>query len=206
MQAATTLLIDSGDLASLASIALEAEPAKLILWHPTAEGALAQRLERIVAEHAEAFGAAELVVAPGFQPQPSDRNLASLHETQLLIAAAIAARRCGCRRIVWPRHTGPDPEALGAAVERAELVTALAELEAALAGPVIDLPVVDLEDWRLADLAEDAGVPLRLFWPCGRGAAEPCGSCAGCRRWAEAMSLAKVPWPWKSAAVSVGPR
>jgi 7-cyano-7-deazaguanine synthase in queuosine biosynthesis len=85
------------------------------------------------------------------------------------------------------------------AVERASLVSALAEVGGgypAGAEPVIDLPLVDLTDAQLVDLAEDTGAPMHAFWPCAGAGGVPCETCAGCRRWRAAFAEAGVAWPW----------
>ena len=58
-------------------------------------------------------------------------------EALMLVRAAIAARRWGCRRIVWPVQVGPDDAAVAGAVDRATAVCDLADVSPppAMAGP-----------------------------------------------------------------------
>ena len=73
------------------------------------------------------------------------------------------------------------------------------EFEASARRLVIDLPLVDLTDERLVDLADDGGAPMRAFQPCsasGGSTATPCEQCDGCRRWHAAFDAAGVAWPW----------
>jgi 7-cyano-7-deazaguanine synthase in queuosine biosynthesis len=130
-------------------------------------------------------------------------QLEGLAQAGLLLQAAAAARRLACPRIIWPHQVGPDPEAVGPAVERASLVSALAEVGGSQGTElVIDLPLVDLTEAQLADLAEDGGAPMHGFWPCAAGGDVPCGTCTGCRRWRQAFSEAGVAWPWVAVTAS----
>jgi 7-cyano-7-deazaguanine synthase in queuosine biosynthesis len=99
-------------------------------------------------------------------------------------------------------HVGPDPDRVGTVVEIAASVTEIAELEAGaeLGSITIDLPVMDLDDRQIIDLAQDGGAPSDAFWPCERGAETPCGTCDECRRWRSAFEATRVLWPWAAVA------
>ncbi len=206
MAVPSALFIDRGDLPSLAGLAVEARPHLVGLLHPREVDAAGRRREAIVARHEAAFGtgpALMLEPVPGLPAGPAD----PVAEACLLLRAVAAAARVGCRRIVWPRQVGPDAEAVGEAVERARLVEDLIRRSASgFESPSIDLPVVDLADSQLADLADDTGAPLSAFWPCDDGGASPCGRCAGCRRWRAAFDDAGATWPWEAAPPALTPR
>jgi hypothetical protein len=209
------LLIDRGDLPSLVAVTVESRPQHLVLYHALESDPGAGRRRAAVEEHGEVLGVRQVVVEPlpaldagggGGDGTGVAGQLEGLAQAGLLLQAAAAARRLACPRIIWPHQVGPDPEAVGPAVERASLVAALAEIGGGQpAGPelVIDLPLVDLTDAQLADLAEDGGAVMHGFWPCAAGGDAPCGVCAGCRRWRSAFAEAGVSWPW--AAVGTSP-
>ena len=202
------LLIDRGDLPSLVAVTVESRPQHLVLYHAVESDPAAGRRRAAVEEHGEVFGVRQVVV----EPLPAldtggggAGQLEGLAQAGLLLQAAAAARRLACPRIVWPHQVGPDAEAVGLAVERASLVSALAEIDGgqpARQELVIDLPLVDLTDAQLADLAEDEGAPMHAFWPCSGAGDLPCGACPGCRRWRAAFAEAGVAWPWMPVAAS----
>ncbi|MHC4709749.1 MAG: 7-cyano-7-deazaguanine synthase [Planctomycetota bacterium] len=208
------LLIDRGDLPSLVAVTMESRPQHLVLYHAVELDPAAKRRRAAVEEHGVVLGVRQVVVEPlppletgGGGPGAAGAadQLEGLAQAGLLLQAAAAARRLACPRIIWPHQVGPDPEAVGPAVERASLVAALAEIgggQPAGAELVIDLPLVDLTDAQLADLAEDGGAPMHGFWPCAAGGDVPCGACAGCRRWRSAFTEAGVPWPWAAVGTS----
>jgi hypothetical protein len=198
------LLIDRGDLPSLVAVTVESRPQRLVLFHAQGSGPAADRRRAAAEEHGAVFGVRQVVVEP-LPPVDAGGGQEGLAEAWLLLGAAAAARRHACSRLIWPHQVGPDPEAVGLAVERASLVSALAETgggHAAGAELVIDLPLVDLADAQLADLAEDAGAPMHAFWPCEGGGDLPCETCAACRRWRAAFDEAGVAWPWAAIAAS----
>ncbi len=208
-----SLLLDRGDAPSLAAALLQTDPSNLILWHVRGRDAAAARREAMVVRQAELFAARDLLVvgpwdatadAPGSDDEPA------LREAMEMLQAALAARRAGCARIVWPAQLGRLGDPVADAVDRA---TALADLVAvsppAGAGRrrcdiAIDLPVVDLDDDQIVDILDDAGAPPDLFWPCDLGGGEPCGACAGCERWKAAFAVRGVPGPWDAASVTAG--
>jgi hypothetical protein len=197
-------------MASLVSLMLEAKPQQVVLLHFRESDPAAGPREAAVDEHGAAFEVSRVEVdqLPDLEARgPSspdetatDQVREGLGQAWTLLRAAAKARRLRCGRIVWPCHVGPDAEVVGRLVERANLVTALA----GGSGPdgaggelVIDLPVVDLDDEQLVDLAEDGGAPLQAFWPCDGNAKRPCEVCPGCRRWRDAFDAAGVAWPWE---------
>jgi len=201
------LLIDRGDLPSLVAVTVESRPQHLVLYHALESDPAADRRRAAVEEHGVVLGVRQVVVEPlpaldtgsGASDAGAASQLEGLAQAGLLLQAAAAARRLACPRIIWPHQVGPDPEAVGSAVERASLVAALTEIgggQPAGRELVIDLPLVDLTDAQLADLAEDGGAVMHGFWPCAAGGDAPCGVCAGCRRWRSAFAEAGVAWPW----------
>ncbi len=197
MAAIGTLIIDEGDLPSLVVAALQGRPARLLVYHPRGTDAAAGRRESAARWHAEALGVDRLIV------EPAAEGATDLAEMCLLVRAAAVACGAGCSRVVSCRQLGPDPGPVAQAAERAVLVGALAQVGCAPgAGErlVVELPVADLADAQLADLAEELGAPMRAFWPCSGAAERPCGRCEDCRRWTGAFREAGVPWPWAESA------
>jgi hypothetical protein len=218
------LLIDRGDLPSLVAAVTQPDPTRLLLWHLRETDDAAARRRAVVDEHAAFLGALDLVVC---EPWTGDVGRASdaegLWQALMLVQAAIIARHRGCEKIIWPVQVGPDAVRVGELVDRAAGVAELAEIRggarvgdeaAAASGLVIDLPLVDLDDEQIVDLADDAGAPSTAFWPCETGGSasdvpgsgsrasarggggEPCGACGGCDRWMRAFRECGLPWPW----------
>jgi hypothetical protein len=213
MPGSGALLVDRGDLPSLVAVTLEARPQHLVLYHaqesdpPAARRAAKTRRARTPAdrrraaaeEHGAAFDVRQVLIEPLPALDPAE-GAGGLEQAWLLLRAAAAARRLAHTRIIWPHQVGPDAGEVGLAVERASLVSALVEIAGAptTGGTelVIDLPLVELTDAQLVDLAEDAGAPMHAFWPCAGAGDQPCEACPGCRRWRAAFAEAGVGWPW----------
>ena len=211
------LLIDRGDLPSLVGLLIEPDPSRVVLWHVVEGDAGAPRRRAVVEGHRSLFEASDLVICSLEEEVEDDDS--GLIDALMLVRAAMAARRWGCRRIVWPVQVGPDDAAVTGAVDLATAVSDLADLSRppAVAGPdhgrgrgavgglVIDLPLVDLADEQVVDLADDGGAPRDAFWPCHGAADEPCGICPGCLRWLDAFRTLGRPLP-VTAAAPVMPR
>jgi hypothetical protein len=138
-----------------------------VLWCPVARGLEAAR------RHAGALGlgvvdAGASGVDAGGATDSGDRM------NRMLLDAAVAALRAACPVVVWPwvprgpsSDTPAPVEAIGAAVNRAALVSRLVSLDAAEAGIPevrIETPFVDLSDAQLADLACDVGARFEDCW------------------------------------------
>ena len=192
------LLIDYGDLPWLVAVTLQTRPDETVIFHPRGTEAAAADREAAAREHAERMGARGFVA-----DQLPD--IEALDDACVLWRAAALAVRRRCPAIVWPRQVGPDPDRIGHAVLRANLVADFVQVGGDAARKlVIDLPLVDLTDHHLVELAEEGGAPMRAFGPCdsGRGsAAGPCGQCAGCRRWRSAFDTAGAVWPWATVSI-----
>jgi hypothetical protein len=188
------LLIDLADLPSLAAAMTQPDPARLILWHLRDEGGAGERRAAIVREHGELLGAAELIISESWRPDVGRAgDPAGLWQALMLVQAAIVARLRACEKIIWPVQVGPDAARVSELVDRALAVAELADAAAAAdavtvragasaarpgATLVIDLPLVDLADEQVVDLADECGAPLRAFWPC-ESAGSPAHSAVG---------------------------
>jgi hypothetical protein len=200
-----TLLIDEGDLPSLAACAVAADPQHLTVWHRAGDDPAAGRRRAAAAAHAQAWSVAQLVVGPAGDPgAPELACPERLLTTARLVQASIAACQLGCRRVIWPIACGHDPDAVVEAVDRAHTVAALIGPDAGREPVEIDLPLLDLTDVQVLEVADDAGAPLQAFWPCVEGSPEPCTRCEPCRRWRRAFEASGLPWPW--AVVTRRPR
>ncbi|MBK7405315.1 MAG: hypothetical protein IPJ41_11955 [Phycisphaerales bacterium] len=171
-----TLILSDGGLPALVAAAIEAERslaeggggAMLLPWASLP----AAQAEQQAAAHAQArFFRFQVLEDVSPTPIPSRAHGAS--QTMLLVAAAEAASRHGCERVVWPLQFHSDHETIGrhieaiaGAVDRAQLVGRLAMLDTppgAEAVPV-EVPLVDLTDAQLADLVVDLDAPAYLAW------------------------------------------
>lgn len=210
-----TLLIDYGDLPSLAAVTILPRPDEAVIFHPRGLDASASGREAAAMLHADVLdvggflvdGLPEIdaaAVTAGAMPDPE--RVEALDDACVLMRAAAAADRLGCLKILWPRQVGPDADRIGEAVQRANLVADVVQVGvggSAAGRLVIDLPLVDLTDERLVDLAEEGGAPMRGFQPCSAGGgttAQPCEQCSGCRRWRAAFDAAGVAWPWTAVS------
>lgn len=209
--ASPILIIDRGDLPSLAACMLYPDPGRMILWHVQETDAAARQRFRVCEAKAETLAARRLIASRPLDvglpdlPPPSD-----LYQAALLLQAAAMARQLRCARIIWSKQVGPDFERMGEIVDRANLVADLAGYAdspsggggAGRGGILIDLPLVDLTDEHLVDLIDESGGPRELFWPCEAGNDAPCGACGGCVRWHGAFDAMGLPWPWTMAATA----
>jgi hypothetical protein len=202
MAGSDIMLIDRGDLPSLVALGMESLPRGLVLWHPVEVWGPHEPRRLMVERHAEVFSALELLVT-----DVTETGLAVGHDGGgvrqglMLLSALALAQELGCAKLIWPVQGGHDPERVGRLVTLSQLAGEMAELEQVGGSVALSLPVVDLSDEQLVDLADDLGVPQQDFWPCERTAAEPCGACAGCIRWQAAFDQAGLGWPWSRTAV-----
>ncbi len=200
------LLIDDGDLPSLVGLALERDPQQVVLWHSHGSDAAAQGRLATVQAHGKAFSVRQVVVAKETDTIQGESSLAAaLDRSVSLLSAAAAAMRFSCTRVVWPAQIGSSSSRICQTVERANLVVALAEIGGRKNSLMIDLPLIDLGEAQIVDLAQELGVLELPFWPCERGSANvPCGKCRGCRRWGVGFETRGHPWPWGAKVVAAG--
>ncbi len=202
MTSVSTLVIDYGDLPSLIAVALQRDPQGMVLWHPSFSTGASEKLLEVAKEHGEVFGIQKVLMSKRRKElSSSQKHALALKEADLLLAAAIAATDAGCQKVVWPKQVGSDPKQICIAVERANLVVALAETGQTANTLMIDLPLVDLSEKQIVDLGDDQGMLDQSFWPCDSGQKAPCGTCIDCRRWAKGFEAAGQPWPWAAIAV-----
>ncbi|GEM_PF-2536127 len=207
-----TLLIDYGDFPSLVAATILSRPDEAVILHPRGHDAGAAGREAAALRHGEVLDVGEFIVdgiqeidaaSVGGGSIADPQRMEALDDACVLMRAAAAADRLGCSKILWPRQVGPNADRIGQAVQRANLVADVVQVGAGGAATcrlVIDLPLVDLTDQRLVDLADEGGAPMRAFQPCsaadGGTTATPCERCDGCRRWRAAFDAAGVAWPW----------
>lgn len=213
------LLVDRGDLPSLAALFMQPDPSRVALWHLRERGAAADARLAAAAEHARIVGAE--LTSPGVPEdwsEDADPGRGGPAAAEMLLRAARAALRLGAARVIWPVQVAGDAAEMARAVDTASGASELLDLAAADRGhprrgdaPVagsgsvfIDLPLVDLADDQVVDLADDAGAPLVAFWPCGSGGTRPCERCDECIRWRRALADQGLPWPWAAERVAAG--
>lgn len=163
------LVICDGSLAALVAAAAERDRGiEVFAWIPPSNSGLS-------APGFSALGVPELVRAQGAllgytgvlehaaAEAPSESGVMTI--SGMLIDAVRAAAGLGCVRVVWPITVGDDLSAMAWADERADLINRLGMLdeEAGLGSPpLIVLPLVDLSDAQVDDLATDLAVPRHL--------------------------------------------
>ncbi|HWB21171.1 MAG TPA: hypothetical protein VG711_12805 [Phycisphaerales bacterium] len=207
-----TILMHGGDLASLVCLAMESEPADFVLWHVIGSDAGAAMRREVVERHAGRFGVREVCAVPTavMETLPKMARKEDL-ETQHLVAAALLARELRSIRLVYPRQIGLEFPTVAQAIDAAQRVAkAVNEMgnapwqgapiartlksfsdvstdKPSSQGLEIDLPVADLTDSRLVELAAEIVDDLD-FWPCVSAGPGTCGECQGCRRWLPALA------------------
>ncbi|MEM8836194.1 MAG: hypothetical protein AAGD00_10270 [Planctomycetota bacterium] len=114
--------------------------------------------------------------------------------TGLLLAAARDARRLNCQRVLWPVCCGDDVTGLYRAAELAALLGRVVSVESAPSdriGPtpevVIEVPLADLTEAQVADLALDLDLATASCWFEQPGATPGEGSA----RWKGALRTAQ---------------
>jgi len=203
MAARPILVIDTADLPSLLCVIMQVERADVVLWHPRGDDPAAARRLETVRQHAAVLGAGEVVATPVAQFRHLTPEIAAEPpEAQMLLAAAWSARRRNSHRIVWPKCVGPEFRAAAQAVEM--MLDVERWLDGMMSAPAnqrnainhspsegiqsleIEMPVLDLTDSQLVDLAVRMDAPM-LLWPCVEAGPMACGRCQGCRRWLPAL-------------------
>jgi hypothetical protein len=199
MDAPRTLIIDLADLPSLVALATQPAAEPFVAWHPHLRGSAADTRKRIVRAHSQVYSAARVVY--GGLPIPDGADAHSPQwwiDSAILVDAMRVAQRLECCRIIWPVQAGGDFADLGPVIERSTLISSLARVGTE---PIaIDLPLADLMDEQLVELADDCAAQMKQFWPCEKGDLSPCGGCDGCRRWMQAFETAGPAWPWAEVA------
>jgi len=217
-----SLIINTGDLASLAAVATRDRPERCVLWHPVFANESAPRSRHSVAEQAAIYGIDDFVEfrlaemlselhraedgKPGIGEWPMDTTGTQTMPpiglwSFILMLSGESASAYGCRNILWPIHLGSRPfESHARVTELHGLIGHLFDLSEDLRGISIEMPFVDFDDRRMVDLAARSDAPLRACWWCVHASPEACGGCDGCRRWDSAFKAAGIENPWKAKA------
>ncbi|MEO0965313.1 MAG: 7-cyano-7-deazaguanine synthase [Planctomycetota bacterium] len=214
MAATRAMLLHAGGVRSLvaAAVVTREQDASRVVGLCLDDGREDAAARRAAAElSAEALGIkrVESLALTGIGEAASDRDASGPGEVELwaaraLPAALALARRHHCDRLIWPASAGASGDARRALLiaERAELVMALADLEAE-SMPRIDAPLGELSDAQVVALGERLGVDWRLARSCTSptvGLGRPgCEACAGCERRARAFAAAAVVDPLTNA-------
>ena len=175
----TPLIIADGDVTGLVSMAMAAEERisaggqfRPVVWiPPLGDPTSAPRLAcaRVQAELYDAIIADD----PAAHVAPAPAPVEGFSVSELLLRGCFVAAEHHCSRVIWPAHAGadePDESALdrlSRAADRALLVSRLASVDAAeahLNEISIQTPLLDLCDWRVAELALDLRVPVSSCW------------------------------------------
>lgn len=206
-----SLIIDLGDLPGLTALAIQDRPERTVIWHPILTDEAAPRRTHAVAEHTTIYAVDEVIEFPvSSMMEHEDHDISSwLFHTEetapvelwsiLLLSAAWSATARSCSRIIFPIHLGCNTfEEQARATELHELISSIFDLSQSFHNITIELPFIDLEDWRLIDLAARTEAPLRACWWCLHNSAEPCNGCDSCRRWEKALKQANIESPWQT--------
>lgn len=166
---AAVLVICDGSLPALVAAAAERDRGiEVFAWIPlpnsglSSPGCTAPGAPELVRAQGALLGYAR-VLEQGAADARSESGVMTISGT--LIEAVRIAAGLGCARVVWPITVGDDLSAMAWADERADLINRLGMLdeEAGLGSPPqIVLPLVDLSDAQVEDLATDLAVPRHL--------------------------------------------
>ena len=200
------LFIDLADMPSLAAAVTLSDRERTVAWHPEAWCEPADRHVEMLRLHERQFTLRESLICRSLNPpaRPDDQHperADGLDIGAMLIAACRDARRLGCSRVVAPLYAAGDMSRATAFIEIATTVLDLVDQSEDLLGEAgrppgalaIDLPVVDLDDVQLVDLAEDAGAPMASFVPDGPA---PALAVAQRQRWRDAFDARRLAWPF----------
>ena len=192
------LLILDGSIASLTLAWREAAsrppmpPSKVqaepfYLWVPAADAARLGDRANLIAQLCQATLLVEQ--QSDAWPLPSGGTGRAEASVLLLRAALVAAER-HCTRIIWPVHTTPADglAAAARAFDRGLMIRELLCLDAPDSPLAFEMPLLELSDEAVADLAIDLGVPLELAAFCRQSPALACTTCPSCRRWLAAAA------------------
>lgn len=190
-----TLVINLGNLTGVTALSVQPSHAGLAIWHPQIDLPCGPALWRSVKRQAEIFGIESVTFAPTLYAPASAISIEpeGLAGSVLLMAAARAALDLGCSRLIWPIQIGPRYEAVSQALQRAQLVTHLIELDMEGEPLLIELPFVELTDAQLGEIALHADAPVRAAWWCEYDRDKPCGGCDACLRWRPIADAAVPP-------------
>ena len=200
-----TLLVSLGDLPSLVALHLQSRDRNVVLWHPAAHHQGAPAQQTAIEQAANWRGVQELIIDETSNPAYLNANNAARFDSLPLIdqltRATAAAREFNCRTITWPLACGSDITVMTLAAETVQLFSLGANVNTELATIDFDLPVIDLTDEQIVELAEDGQVTADGWWPCIASSDEPCNACTGCTRWKAAHEKHGAAWPWILAGV-----
>ena len=219
----SAIILTDGSLPALVAAAIEAERALagsgensgggsggagLMPWPSCAELAAVQCA---TAASLARFFRFELLDTPRLCAEGFAASTA-LRETLALLAGVEAARKLGCRRVIWPvqYHTDENSvpsqlDRIAAAIDRALLVSRLGLLDGSQTGAeiTIETPLVDLTDRQLADLAVDLDAPAYLCWWWRRLGEPEAEAVADTERQRWLGTLGEAGWVQTSPGVSV---
>lgn len=170
---ARVIVIVDGDLASATACAAAAEA--VVAFGATEDAARPERQpvafipagldprRRAGAEHQAASCRMGIVAG-----EHAAHASTGTQESFILLEAMEAARREGCRQVLWPVQLGNEPvDVVAAKVDKALLLSRASACDfpdTAESGVRIETPYADLTDAQMALLARDLGVSVRQCW------------------------------------------
>ena len=188
------IVCSSGSLESLVAAGLAAQKYRLVLVHGVMHARENRRLRQAyelqvqhfkpLREHTidlTALEAIDVRRAGDHRPGADTANRLLELFPMLSIASRFAAHYQAAS-IVMGLRTGPRGADLARATEFGQVMSELIQMPCGMLDCELQLPIVDLEDWQVADLAVQLQLPLDKSWSCDEDIPQPCGICAGCRR------------------------
>jgi 7-cyano-7-deazaguanine synthase in queuosine biosynthesis len=188
------IVCSSGSLESLVAAGLAAQKYRLVLVHAVMNSRENRRLRQAyelqvqhfkpLREHTIDLTALESVdVRRAGDHRPGAETATRLVELLPLLSIATRyAAHYQASAVVMGLRAGPRGHDLARATEFGQVMSELIQMPCGMLDCELQLPVVDLEPWQMADLAVQLQLPLDKSWSCDEDLAQPCGTCAGCRQ------------------------
>jgi 7-cyano-7-deazaguanine synthase in queuosine biosynthesis len=205
------LVLNNGSLNSAVTTALAAQRFRTIMVYadiaPGASRAKAAYDQQVAhfkpyREHTLSMPFLSMLHAPA-DAQAIDPRQTGMLATQLLAllpilsAAAAYAAHYQASALYLGLRVGPGGDELERATEYTQIINELLQLPCAQAELEIVTPLLELEAWQVVDLGFGVQAPMDRAWTCSEDAADPCGSCRGCRIREQAFIQAGKPDPMR---------
>ncbi len=210
MPKALAVVLSSGGLHSLVTLALASREYRVILLHVADGRVTAKQAAAAFEKQAAHFKPmrswtinasylrnmslppenAGLIHSTGSDPQS---NRIPMRDVQLLSIAAGAAKQSRASVILWGiQHEQKQGDLLARNMELVQVYNQLLELSSAEIPLIVKTPLMGLDDHQVVELGFQMAVPFAASWTCQTPLENPCMSCPACRRQHRAFRVAQL--------------
>lgn len=186
------LVIVDGGLESLVASMLIEPPDSAVAWFVGGSPEEVELRRTAARIQADLLGLSELR-EPGADADFWTNLPGGLGEAGLLLAALAESMRGDRSRVLWPKQVAGDLDSMLDAADRALLIQRVGLIEqqrTASPNLRIDMPLIDLNDQQVAELAVDLDAPLWSSWWALPDAVDVRSAQAERARWAEVVTAA----------------